>query len=673
MIGVGGLALTLAMASTLYTAVAGWLTFRRPLTGWQESVRGGMLAVALNYTAAVLCLEYLLLTGDFAVRAVYNHTDRAMPLLYKLSALWGGDSGSVLFWGWILSLYGAYLAWRSWPREPRVTPLVASLVASLEFFFAGLSLCVVNPFATALGHPVNGAGLDPLLQNPVMVIHPPLMYLGLIGMAVPTAWWVAGLWWRRPWSETHARIRGWLLWSWLSLSAALVLGGIWAYLELGWGGYWEWDPVENAALLPWLTATAWLHTLQLDRHRGTHRWLASMLAASSFLLTLVATYITRSGVLKNSVHSFTGTGIGPYFVGLFWASVIYLVVVHWSRRDMLKDRQVSIPGWTQETLIVAMAGLFSTIAGVVLLGTFYPVLSKALSGRTVVLSRGFFNTTTAPLFVAIIGILGWSPLLRWRRWPEPGTLKDAAWMGSVALVGGLVAIHEGYRGLACISWMAAIFTLLSLALNAWRQIRGASVTKNIVVAWRRAMGRSWRRRGQWGAFLAHGAFILVALSVMVSTVRQVSQLDWIHSGQVITVLGYHLRYRGMRTELYRNHVNMVARLSVTRGFQHWTMTPGLAFFPGASAPVAVVAIHEALMRDLYVVMEDVTPGQALIEVMVNPWVMWIWVGSGFVILGGATALLLSPRRRQSDEPMVPPVLRGSGPPSDVMVERGDGP
>ncbi|MCY0877808.1 MAG: cytochrome c biogenesis protein CcsA [Firmicutes bacterium] len=639
MTGLGEFGLTMAFGSGVYAWVAGWLSVRPSWRGAYKSVRGAMIAVALAYTTAVLSLEVALVTNDFSVRAVYNHSDTTLPILYKIAALWGGDSGSVLFWGWLLSLYTAYLAWRCWHQDADVIRLVGIFLASLEIFFAGLSRFVVNPFAPIRPGLPNGAGLDPLLQNPVMVIHPPLMYLGLIGLAVPTAYWVAGLWLRRDDTAMRWRIRQWLLWAWTCLGSALVLGGIWAYLELGWGGYWEWDPVENAALLPWLTATAWLHGIQLDNHRGPHRGVSHLLASATFLLTLVATYITRSGVLKNSVHSFTGTGIGPYFVGLFWVSALSLSVVWWARRDLLVGHPFSSVGWTKALLVVVTEALLSGIAGVVLCGTFYPVFSKALTGHTVVLGRGFFNATTAPLFVSLVGLLGWLPWLRWRGTMEPRDRQALFRIAGIALGGGLVLARLGYHGLAWMGGTLGVFALLSLAKAFFRPGIGRPAIG------REGLRRLWRQRGRLGTSLAHAAFVVVAMGVMISQVRQVSRLGWLRTGAAWQFEGYRVRYQGLKTELFPGHVNIMAQMAVREGRQHWTMVPGLAFFPGSEAPLAVVAIHSAVMRDLYIVIEDATPRRALVDVMVNPAVMWIWLGSAVMMFGSLAAFTVGPGRR----------------------------
>lgn len=636
----GRYALLLAGIAALYTAVGGGWANYRGIRRLQESVRGAAVAVAVALTAAVFILEYLLMTGDYSVQAVYNHSDRALPLLYKLGALWGGDSGSVLFWGWILSLYTAVVAWRGWPREGRMTPAVVPLLAALLVFFTGMSNLVVDPFRTVPGHPTNGNGLDPLLQNLVMTIHPPAMYTGLIGMAVPAAYIIAAVWTRVPSREWVPVVRRWMLFAWMFLSVAIVLGGMWAYMELGWGGYWEWDPVENASLLPWLLATAFLHSIQLEEKRGMFRWWTGFLGVGSFLLTLVGTYITRSGVLKNSVHSFTGTGVGPYFVGLFWVVLAVTVAVFVLRRESLQDRMVLDNTFSKEGIYLLLNMFFAGIAGVVLFGTFYPIISKAFLGTTVILTVRFFNATTAPMFLALVLLLGAAPAMGWRSAKGRSVVKKLwkPWVG--ALLAGGVAYTEGFRSvLQFLGVVITVFSLLSMGQEYYRAVRIK----------RQATGRGWlfalwsavvSNRRRYGGYLAHMAFLLIVLGVIGSHTNNVTISPTLAPGQTVQVRGYTVTYQGMQTVTHSGYQTTEANLVVRQGGRTWTARPGLSFFPGTAQPVAGVSIEGGLMQDLYIVLLG-SPGgdKVLLQLFVNPMVAWIWIG--MYVLAFATLIALT--------------------------------
>ncbi len=644
----GRMALMLALTLALYAMVVGWRLRRSEKPSWQESIRGAALAVALSMTVAVLALEYCILTGDYQVQAVYNHSDRALPFFYKIGVLWGGDSGSVLFWGWILSLYTAYVAVRGWPREPRMTPVVVPLMMAGMVFFSGLSNVAVNPFRLVAGHPSNGVGLDPLLENAVMTIHPPAMYTGLIGMTVPAAYVVAAVWNRIPWREWVPIVRRWMLFSWMLLGIALILGGMWAYMELGWGGYWEWDPVENAALLPWLTATAFLHALQLEEKRGLFRLWTAGLGVGTFLLTLVATYITRSGVLKNSVHSFTGTGVGPYFVVWFWVALIFSAIVFWTRRDMFRDRFPLEGTFSKETVYLLIDLSFSVLAAVVVLGTFYPVISKAFWGQTVVLNERFFNDMTRPFFLLLILLMGAAPVMGWRLARIGRVARGLKWPGLVGLATMLFTLIHEYRNPWAIFGMGlAAFSATSMLQEygraAWIQRRAHGLPLFRALA--RAVGSNRRR---FGGYLAHLAFLLVVFGVIGSHTNATAVTQVMKPGQTVWVKGYALHYGGFENRLHRGYVTTSAAFTVRYHGKTWKAAPGLSFFSGSTQPVADISIHHGWMRDLYLVLEG-SPGgqQALLEVMINPMVSWIWLGMVVLAMGTLVALTAPHGRDQS--------------------------
>ncbi|PSR34014.1 MAG: cytochrome C assembly protein [Sulfobacillus benefaciens] len=623
----GRYALFLAVMAALYTVIAGWWANHTRNQRLQESVRGAAIAVSLSLTAAVFVLEYLLVTGDYSVVAVFNHSDRALPLLYKMGALWGGDSGSVLFWGWILSLYTAFVAWRGWPREGQMTPMVVPLLGTLLLFYTGMSNIVVDPFRLVSGNPTNGNGLDPLLQNLVMTIHPPAMYTGLIGMSVPAAYILAALWTKVPSREWLPVVRRWMLVAWMFLSVAIVLGGMWAYMELGWGGYWEWDPVENAALLPWLLATAFLHSIQLEEKRGMFRWWTAFLGVGSFLMTLVATYITRSGVLKNSVHSFTGTGVGPYFVGLFWFAVAGSAIVFILRRDVLRDRMVMDNTFSKEGIYLLLNAFFAAIAAVVLFGTFYPIISKAFLGTSVVLSEHFFNAMTAPMFLALVLLLGTAPVVGWRSAKWQSVIKRLWKPWVVALAVGIFAYIHGYRtSLQFFGVIIAVFSLGSMVQEFYRATRLKHIaTKS---SWVKSFGSAiMGNRRRYGGYLAHISFLIIVLGVIGSHTNNLIITRVMSPGQTVSVRGYHIRYLGLQAATHPGYQMTQANIMVSQGGHKFAENPGLSFFPGSAQPVATVAIRSGVMRDLYMVLEG-SPGhnQAILEIFVNPMVSWIWMG-----------------------------------------------
>jgi cytochrome c-type biogenesis protein CcmF len=663
---IGHLALILALLSAAYTAAAGFWAHKTGDVRLRESARGAAVGIALSMTAAVFALEYLLVTGDFSVAAVFNHTNRGLPLAYRLAALWGGDSGSVLFWGWLLSLYTAWVAGVGFKAERRITALAIPILALMLVFFAGVSNVAADPFRLIAGNPTNGSGLDPLLQNPVMVIHPPAMYTGLIGIGVPFALFMSALWQRLPSDAWTPLVRRWLLFAWMFLSAAIILGGWWAYMELGWGGYWEWDPVENASLLPWLAATGFLHTLQAQEKRGMLRTWSAGLVVAAFLLTQVGTYITRSGVLPNSVHSFAGTGVGPWFFGLFWVGLVASLVVLYLRRDQLTDRQPLHDTFSREGVLFLVAFVSAVLVVVVEFGTFYPIISKALLGTTVVLRIGFFNTMTVPLFLALVLLMGMAPAMSWRSTKLHNVVQRLRWAWIIGLAGGVAAYIWGARTPAL--FLGDTLAVFALAATVQEFTRAASIR-------RRATGERWgwallravnHNRRKFGAYVAHAAFLIIVLGVVGSHTGNYSVVKTFRVGQTEAVGPYRVTFQGLETVPHGTYETTRAALVVNGGgLQQVSLTPGLEFFPGSSQPVAHVAIQGGWMQDLYTVLVGYSPGgtTANVEFFVNPMVSWIWIGMYIIVLGSLLTLLGGGRPR--------PRARSLAVPGPVWRERRD--
>lgn len=638
--GLGDVCLLLTLLTSGYACVGGLMAYWRRYKPLLESVRGAVIAVALCLSMAAFALEYLFITKDFAVRAVYNHIDRTLPVVYRLTALWGGDSGSVLFWEWILSLYLAYVAWRGFERHARVNALVLPLTAAEMTFFSIVLLWGANPYASVTGDPANGAGLDPLLRNPVMIIHPPAMYTGLIGLSIAAAVMASALWQRIPWGDWLELFRYWLLFSWTILGTALILGGMWAYLVLGWGGYWEWDPVENAALLPWLAATGCLHGVQLVERQRTSKMWTVCLGASAFLLTLVGTYITRSGMLKNSVHSFTGSGIGPYFVALFIGAGCGIGVLMALRWDWIRGEPATSRPGPQESGYRALLQSLSAIMLIVLVGTFFPVISKVMAGHTVILTQGFFNAATTPLFLLIVVLVGVAPVLPWtpvsaRSW------VGRIWRSAVLGVGiGIFCYVRGYHQWWSLTGMVMVsFSLASVGQALYRHTRRKPHSVLRVKGERRRVG----------GYLTHAAFLIIALGIVGSHSNAVSVTKVVRPGQVVAIDGYRLRYESLIATAGLGVIKTTAHVQVVQGHRAWRQAPAMSFFDGANQPIADVSIHQGVMQNLYLVLQAFTRGHgAVLDVMITPMVSWIWLGLP-VLLAGSIMAIYSPRERGSGD------------------------
>src|SRR5438128_1671236 len=449
----GNLALWVALLLAVWGAVTGFVggLYGRP--DLERSARNAVFAMCGALVLAVFALEWALFHHDFNVEYVAAYTSRNLPIFYTWSALYAGQKGSLLFWATVLSLFGS-LAQVFTARRHRVyLPYVAGVVSTVTAFFVTVMLFAANPFGRLPYTPVDGSGLNPQLQNPGMVFHPPMLYLGYISMTIPFAFAIAALLSKQLDSDWLIAIRKWTLVSWLFLSIGLVLGMWWAYVELGWGGYWAWDPVENAALLPWLTMTAFLHSVMIQEKRGMLKKWNLALIIGSWLLSIFGTFITRSGVIS-SVHSFTESPVGYYFLFFLLFAAIASFTLY-ARRLPLLTAEARL-----ESMVSREAGfLFNNlllvgIAFSVLWGTLFPILSEAIQGTKVTVGPPFFNQVNIPLGLALLGLTGIGPLIAWRRASLPNLQRQFAVPVTVGVFTGLVLLVAGIRDFYALMAMA---------------------------------------------------------------------------------------------------------------------------------------------------------------------------------------------------------------------------
>ena len=634
--------LYLALAMSLYGALSNWFGRGR----WAASARGAVWALALVNSGAVLVLLYLLVTSDFRVAYVVNHTDRSLALPYKLAALWGGDAGSLLFWVWILSLYAAYLVWSARRRE--LLPQALGVLAGIAVFFQVLLVAAAPPFAQLAQAQPDGLGLNPLLENPMMLVHPPTLYLGYVGMAVPFAYGVAALWHRRRDSDWLRLTRRWTVVAWLFLSVGIVLGGMWAYVELGWGGYWEWDPVENASFMPWLTATAFLHTAVVaERRRSLKTWTFALLFIT-FFLTIFGTFLTRSGLIA-SVHAFSGTKVGPYFIWFLVLVVLGVGALLWARWDLLRGERPLEGAASREAAVALVALVLLGATVLTLIGTLSPILSDIGSKQQVTVNPAFFSAAVVPLLVAVVLIMGAGPLLKWRDTPgralwERFRLPVAAG-GVMFLVLMLTGIHRA--GMVA-GGTAAAFLITGVAQALVWGVRGRMRGRGEGVG-RALVGLVGADRRRWGGYLVHVAVAVLMVGVAASTLYTQETTQNLAPGHSLNIAGYRLTYHHLDSRVHGHHLEVYAPLAVSDGARPLgTMTPREFFLPGQTTPdYARVAIRGGWLRDVYVILgwDPKNSGSvATVRVLVEPLVSWIWIGLYLLAAGGVFALSAPARR-----------------------------
>ncbi|HVM40262.1 MAG TPA: heme lyase CcmF/NrfE family subunit [Acidimicrobiia bacterium] len=651
----GVLSVALAFnAAVIGVAVLGVGLMRRD----ERLLRLGRRAVFVVLAGAVLAvavMEWALLTHDFSLEYVVNNHSRATPVLYTVSALWGALEGSILLWGLVLAGYLTVVAARF--RDRSADPLVgwATLTGLVvAAFFFGLMLGPANPFTEVAGAvPADGAGPNPLLQNhPLMAVHPPMLYLGYVGFTVPFTFAVAAL-------VTGRLGEGWLtatrratLVAWGFLTAGIMLGGWWSYEVLGWGGYWAWDPVENASFLPWLTATAYLHSVMVQERRGMLRvWNLSLLVAT-FALTILGTFLTRSGVV-NSVHSFTQSAIGPALLG-FLAVVVAVGVglIGWRGDRLRAPGRIDSPV-SREAAFLGNNVLFAGFAFVVLLGTVFPLVAEAVDGTQLSVGEPYFDRMTVPIGIALLFLMAVAPALPWRAASGEVLRRRLAVPAAVGAAAMLAVAIAGGRGVA---------QLLAFGLGAFAV---AGVVRQVVVgvsARRRAdgvgAGRALARmvagnRRLYGGLVVHVGVVLVAIALAASQGYATKREFRLEQGQSASVRDYTVTYLGRSVTATGQKRTVAARVAVERdGSSLGVLEPAVHIFPNATQAIGTPSVHTGITEDFYVtlVSSPTDADRATIGVAVNPMVLWLWIGGGVMVVGTALAVWPDRRRRRPGAP-----------------------
>ncbi|MGC1215476.1 MAG: cytochrome c-type biogenesis CcmF C-terminal domain-containing protein [Micromonospora sp.] len=603
---------------------------------------GATLAAA---AAACAVLEAALVRHDFSVRFVAENGGRDVPLYYTVTSLWSALDGSLLLWLLVLGGYAVLLAHRPYPR--RLQAYAMTVISAVAAFFFALSYFAADPFRQVSPVPADGPGPNPLLQqHPAMGVHPPLLYAGYIGLVVPFAFALAGPLAGREGTPWLRAARPWTLAAWAALTAGIALGAWWSYAVLGWGGYWAWDPVENASLLPWLTATALLHTAT-GRGAGRSGW-NRLLACASFVLVLLGTFLTRSGAVA-SVHAFTDSPLGPMLLGFVLLAVVVATGLT-GRPATEPPAGTSAPLLSRATAVLANAVLLITIAAVVLIGTVFPLLAEPLGGGRTTVGAGYYQRTAVPLAVAMLVLMGFAPALAdraafRRRLVVPGGVA----LGTVAVVGLLSRPAPA----ALTVFGAAAFVLAGVAGQAVRRWRRAGPVRSIGLA----------------GLVAHAGLALVAVGVAGSSAYGHETERTIQVGETLRTGDVAVRLDGIQRRRDRRGMAVTARLRLLdAGGTGGTLSPGLRYHPARDTAVTLPAIDSAPLRDRYVTLIAVAADSrsATIRLAVNPLVGLLWAGGGITVVGGLLSAYGTVRHRRvaTGAPVSPPAVpAGAGVPS----------
>jgi cytochrome c-type biogenesis protein CcmF len=634
----GTAAVTLGLVASILGMATLGLGLRR---GSPALLRAGQRYTWLVLAGAVLAtaaMQSALLGHDFALKYVADNGSRSTPLLYTVTTMWSALEGSILLWALVLA---GYLAVMARHFRPRVTdPLVAwaTLVAlGVSTFFFGLMAGPANPFRLLAGAiPTDGPGPNPLLQNhPLVAFHPPMLYLGYVGFTIPFAFALASLITGRVGEGWLVETRRWTLFAWGFLTVGIVLGAWWSYEVLGWGGYWAWDPVENASFLPWLTATAYVHSVMVQERRGMLRvWNLSLLVAT-FALTILGTFLTRSGVL-NSVHAFSESAVGPAILGFFALVVAVSVVLIGWRGDLLRSPGSIDAPVSREGAFLANNVAFAAFAFVVLLGTIFPLLAEAFNGDQLSVGGPYFERMTAPIGFSLLFLMAVAPALPWRK-AAAETLHQRlvwpAWAGTIAVVACVVA---GLRGLGpLLAFGLAAFAGAAALRHLGLSIRAARRAGQPM--WRALMGRSN------GGMVVHLGVIVLAVGFAASSAYGHRSQFRLAPGQSAGIGGHHVTYLGTSTVDHANKKTTSARVRVDGGKVY---EPALNQFPFGSQAIGTPSVKTGPLSDVYLtlVVPPDESGTAVIGVNVQPLVAWLWTGGA--IMGFGTFLAAWPGRRR---------------------------
>ncbi len=602
-------------------------------------------AVAAALIVASLALWKGLLAHDFNIEYVARYTSRNLPEAYVLAAFWAGQQGSLLFWSVVLAGFAALAQGLASRRHEALLPYVAGVTNAVVAFFVLTMLFAANPFDRLPFTPEDGNGLNPQLQNPGMTIHPPLLYLGYISITIPFAFAMAALLSRRLHTGWIHAIRKWTLLSWLFLSAGITVGMWWAYVELGWGGYWAWDPVENASLLPWLTMSAFLHSVMIQEKRGMlKRWNVGLIVAS-FLLSIFGTFITRSGVIA-SVHSFTQSNVGYFFLAFLIAAAAFGFALLYTRWPELEPEAQLESMASREAAFLFNNLVFVGIAFSVLWGTLFPILSEAVRGTKITVGPPFFNRVNVPLGLGLVLLTGIGPLIAWRK-ASTNNLRRQFRVPLLAGIGtGVMLLATGIRdAYALMAWALAGFVIGTVGQEFYRGVRARRRIHGepVPVALGRLIGRNRRR---YGGYIVHLGMItyVVAFAGMAFKVTREVTLTPGESAEIRSPYGHTFRLTHLGVSQYEslNRFVSAATLDVERdGRRVGRITSEKrqhvdSFGRKSFEPSTEVGIRSSPREDLYVVYAGSVGGtdRATYAVSINPLVMWVWLGGGILIAGG---------------------------------------
>jgi cytochrome c-type biogenesis protein CcmF len=639
---IGSISVIVALLAAIVVTVSGIVGgFRRNQT-LIDVARWGSYMMFAAMTVAFVTMEIALLTHDFSVEYVSRVGSRETPAYYTAISLWSSLDGSILFWGWILSAYAALVAYVQRDSRSRLTPFASGVMGFVAIFFFGLLVGPASPFGAVFPVPANGPGPNPLLQNhPLMGLHPPMLYFGYVGLTVPFAFAIAALLSGKLDEEWIRTTRRWTVAPWAFLSVGIVGGAWWSYEVLGWGGYWAWDPVENASFLPWLTATAFLHSVMVQERRGMLKTWNLTLIISTFLLVLFGTFLTRSGVLE-SVHAFTEGIIGPLFLGFIAiVAIVSLALIGW-RSDRLHAPGHLDGVVSRESAFILNNLFLVAFTFTVLLGTTFPLIVEAVNGNRVSVGPPYFNKVSIPLGLLLLFLMGIGPALPWRRTTPEKLRRTFIVPALVGLASAAVVFALGMRAvwpLVTIGFagfvMATIVEEFRKGINARKRIAGVSTP----VAFWQILTRNNRR---YGGYTVHAGIVVIIVALAISGTWRSEREVTLNQGEHMVLGDYVVQFDEVWGEQQPQRFVVGSTFTVFRkGKDVGQLQPRMNYYTGSQQPIATPAVKSSLKEDLYLTLmafDQERGAYATVRAIVNPAVPWLWIGGMIVALGGILAV-----------------------------------
>ncbi len=665
----GQIGLVLALLCTVYATGAALYSVRTNNAGLLESSRVASVLPFPILTGVCLLLVLMLVNGNYEVAYVTRVTSQSMPNYLRVTALWGGQQGSLVFWSWLTSMFIAFMMMRDWRHERDMQPYVTAAACLTLGFYLILNVFYESPFekiwvdafgvtstsifpklGTEIFYPADGNGLNPLLRHPGMIIHPPMLYIGWLGLIVPFCFAIGALAVGRRDDVWIRASRRWTLVAWLFLSLGLILGGRWAYDVLGWGGYWGWDPVEIAAFMPWLTATAFVHSVIIQEKRGMFKHWNMVLIILTYALVVLGTFLTRTGVLS-SVHAFAESSLGvPFFIFLAFSLISSLALLIWRWDRLQNDRQLN--SWlSREGMFLLNNIVFMAILATCFWGVMYPIISEALLGQKITVGPPFYERTTGPMFAMLLLLMGVAPLTAWTMMSLK-RLGQAIWKPAAAsLLGIVVALVFGVTNVYAIlgiwlcSWAAAV--------NLYEFHRGAMARrKTQSVGYGLALWQLMKRdRRRYGGYITHIGIVLMAIGIIGLELFQTETQGTVAVNESLTLEDYTLTYTALHEfETPDGRLVTAATVEVYQdGAYVTTLQPRRDFYFESRQAMTIPGVHSTIEEDFYVLLvgwKDVAVEGASFKIYHNPLVNWLWFGSLILIIGIGIASWPEKRERR---------------------------